>query len=86
VLTRLNRRLLGIAAALLSLALILPARPSVAQILPGGGGYDGCSPCTTNTGGDITHSWTEACCYGSSDCYWFPDSVVVQRKATFRTI
>lgn len=69
-----NRRLLFVAAAMAAFALIAPAHRSGAQVLPGGGGYEGCSPCTTNTGGEITHSWTEACCYGTADCYWYPDA------------
>lgn len=34
-----------------------------------------CSPCTTHTGGWITHSWELSCCdMDSPGCYMYPDS------------
>jgi len=34
-----------------------------------------CSPCTTNTGGWITHDWELSCCQmDSPGCYMYPDA------------
>jgi hypothetical protein len=75
MLNRTNQVLFAAAIALGAMAAGTGQRVGAQDVEPGEEDYQGCSPCANAwPGGVLVHNWTPACCYGGSDCYWFPDA------------
>ena len=66
--TRRNRILFMIVAVLASA--VLATGESRAAVVGSAVALE-CSPCTNDDG---EHDWTLACCFGTSDCYMYPDA------------
>jgi hypothetical protein len=66
-----NRYLLALATALTGVAVVTgdgrayAAGQSTSEVE--------CSPCENGNG---THNWEPSCCFGTSDCYMYPDATL----------